>query len=611
MNISLFSPPRVTLHVGVAGHIALPSGSEAKLRETVAYILQKIQRLVEEIADDPLRSLFADESPRFRLLSSLAAGADCLVARQALKLGYELQVPLPMRREIFQQNFRDAEEKRLFDELIAHATSVLEIEASNPEKNHAYADASRVLLNHSDLLIALWDGEESGFMAGTAATVAMASAMHVPTVHIVPGAAPKISLIKDGCVTRAWEEELRSHLSAILLPEKREDAGTRKKASRFAEIFFRQKNVSVASVPNLEKWLSNVIEKIPPRFQWSNTEAPNAGTRDIPSVAHADWHPLYERFDRLSGHYSSKYRSCLVLRFAAPVAAIFFLVMGLYGDAWMNLVRNDAGAAADLFKGWIAAFFLLQIVMLLSAIVMELLDKRVMWHKKFFSYRVMAELLRQTEFLWPVGFCDVRYRHRSYSGDKRRWTTWYYRALVREKGLPCLRITGEHLTRWLLWVRDVFVIGQMNYHAKRYRREGNISAKLFRLGILLFSLGIFVSALRGYMASQGTGGGWVLTIPAALALVLPSLAVFCTGFCGYAGYPSNRQVSQEAEECLGSIRQDIDIALTYPEAASSYSIPKPLCYTHARMIAERLHASCIEELMDWEALISSKSIKCQ
>ncbi len=598
--------PRLTVAIGVTGHRKLPPGSEAGLRQRVADVLGSIVGEVEKLArscrQEPLHGLYSDEAPRFVLLSALAAGADCLVAEEALRLGFELHVPLPMAEEEYARDFEDEASLARFRALLHSEPRprVLEICAANPERGHAYADAARAMLNHSDIVLALWDGIGTDFVAGTAATLDMAATMHIPALHLHPDAAQPIRLLNDGFCSAEWEKGLNAHLRSILLPQAQQGSGG---DLDFARICSAQQAIRMPLMPNLEKWVAHLFGVIPQRGQQAK-EAVAAPRETSP------WQPCFQWFDHLSNAYSVRYRSCLVLRFAAPVAAIFFLVLALNGPSWWGKLDTATAWGIDLL---VATFFVLQIVLLFSTIVLEGLDRRVLWHKKFFSYRVMSELFRQTKQLWPVGYCNVRNKARTYSGNTQRWTTWYYRAMARHEGMPDARVDEGYLSTWMEKLNRDFVLDQIAYHSNRQKREGLLSNRLFRMGMLLFILSIIVSALRGCLSSAGwPSNDLCLTIAGAAAVIIPSLAVFCTGFCGYAGYPKNQQVSKEEVNCLNSISRDIHLSLGRPAGTAPddipYELPGELHYGHALRIAGRVHDCCNEELMDWEELISAKGI---
>ena len=69
-----------------------------------------------------------------RVISPLAEGADRLVAKEAIALGFELQCPLPFTREEYQRDFESAQSRQEFCALIALATAVLELDGSRERR---------------------------------------------------------------------------------------------------------------------------------------------------------------------------------------------------------------------------------------------------------------------------------------------------------------------------------------------------------------------------------------------------------------------------------------------------------------------------------------------
>ena len=64
---------------------------------------------------------------RLQVMSSLAEGADQLVAEIAINLGVELVVPLPMRKDLYLQDFATAEARARFESLCDRASEVYEL----------------------------------------------------------------------------------------------------------------------------------------------------------------------------------------------------------------------------------------------------------------------------------------------------------------------------------------------------------------------------------------------------------------------------------------------------------------------------------------------------
>ena len=87
--------PPVVFRIGVTGHRPNRLNPDTSaLVEQLASISAHIQRQV--IASSTTHDGVG--TPRLQLISSLAEGADRMAAHCALRLGYELQVPLPFPR---------------------------------------------------------------------------------------------------------------------------------------------------------------------------------------------------------------------------------------------------------------------------------------------------------------------------------------------------------------------------------------------------------------------------------------------------------------------------------------------------------------------------------
>ena len=119
-----------------------------------------------------------------RLISPLAEGADRLVARRVLaRPGSQLIVPLPMPREQYLADNILLELRSDFLELIEHAQEVVELPtADSPEAS--FEQVGNYVLNHCDLLLALWDGRAASGRGGTGEIVSRARSLHCPIAWI-------------------------------------------------------------------------------------------------------------------------------------------------------------------------------------------------------------------------------------------------------------------------------------------------------------------------------------------------------------------------------------------------------------------------------------------
>ena len=91
-------------------------------------------------------------------MTCLARGADQVFAEAVLEVGGALSVVVPAR-DYFSQIKDQASLERCQRYLMSAATSItMDNETSGPD---AYLEASRYLVDHCDLLLAVWDGSSS------------------------------------------------------------------------------------------------------------------------------------------------------------------------------------------------------------------------------------------------------------------------------------------------------------------------------------------------------------------------------------------------------------------------------------------------------------------
>jgi hypothetical protein len=157
--------------VGISGHRGLPS---------------QTQKLVDAALRD---ALVPHAGIELVGVSCLAGGPDQLFARAVLDLGGALEVVVPA------EHYRDGlepEEQDGYDELIATAVRIerLSFVESTPE---AHLAAGQTIVDRCDLLFAVWDGQPSRGLGGTADTVAYARDRGVPVTVMWPQGATRES----------------------------------------------------------------------------------------------------------------------------------------------------------------------------------------------------------------------------------------------------------------------------------------------------------------------------------------------------------------------------------------------------------------------------------
>lgn len=166
-------PDRLPLVIGVTGHRDLRE-------EDVPRLEAEVDRVIAG-----LRADYLDGETPIIVLSALAEGADRLVARVALERGARLIAPLPMPREEYCRDFEPglkAGSAAEFDQLLAQAiaapvvpftpgNSLAEVRQDPHKRAEQYRAVGLFIAQHSNIVIAVWDGDDTNMAIGGTAEV--------------------------------------------------------------------------------------------------------------------------------------------------------------------------------------------------------------------------------------------------------------------------------------------------------------------------------------------------------------------------------------------------------------------------------------------------------
>jgi hypothetical protein len=123
-------------------------------------------------------------------VTMLGPGADQLFARVVLELGGTLHVVQPTTGMQYRDGFEDEAARRGYDELYGQASHVQVLEHTESTEQ-AHMDAGRAVVDRSSVLVAVWDGQPSRGLGGTADVVSYARQRSVPVKVIWPEGASR------------------------------------------------------------------------------------------------------------------------------------------------------------------------------------------------------------------------------------------------------------------------------------------------------------------------------------------------------------------------------------------------------------------------------------
>ena len=498
---------RVYLNIGLTAHRDLVPAHVPRLRRQVRALFLHLQA---EFPDLPLR-----------LISALAEGGDQLVAEEALALGIEVLVPLPMPQQDYEDDFPDPGQLARFRALLARAqVRTLPLAAGNtleavrvrgPQRNRQYAQLGMFVSSHCQLLLALWDGKPSDATGGTAQVVGYHLYNTMPGVR-TEDVAP--NLLADD------ESDLIHHLHC---PRRLVDA-----------------DADDASHPAAPRWLTTEAAfpgdaPMPPQYRHvfgqmqafnrdvrrhaqamagATTSLLDAATPAPPPDAVRDVDTLFGAADWLAVHFRSRVRGSMLLTHA--LAGAMGLAFILYSDL-------------DPKRIYVAAFLLL----FATGLAVRWIGRRREWQRKYLDYRGLAEGLR-VQLYWRLAGVETppnsSLGYDSFLQKQDVDLSWIRHAM---RDTSLLRDASFHADDgWLRWVIASWVGrhpsatddggGQLAYFSAGGRRRERAYRTTTRLGELALAGG-----LLGALALLVGGGRMPPSLQVQLLLamgLLPLLA---------------------------------------------------------------------------------------
>ncbi len=527
--------PRRVLQIGVTGH-RLNRISPAMAALLPEKCEQALAAILKAWADARPAAVDAEEPPLVRVISPLAEGADRMVARAGLAMGAELVCPLPFHAEEYRQDFASEESKREFDALLARASAVFEAGGRREHAAAAYERAGQIVVEQSDVLIAVWDGEASRGRGGTAQMMDEALAMGVPVVWlhaIEPQEAWVLSAGEKGKHTRTPLG------GAPIFSASREEAQAAATVSRASRIYFNERQPGLDPAC-LFRWFRDLVAegRVWPgsmrvagfeqtaREEWLAAMEGDGGSK-LPEATRRylldKLCPHYAWADGLSQYYAGRLRSGSVLANLCAAGAVFFALAGPLADS-IELWNKRVWAVSrhpHLLPWFNRLPSLIEFLLIAAILSIIYAGQRRQWHQRWLRYRQLAERLRQSSYLWPLGCAHLKPREAPHFGSdlNRNWVDSMYHAIARDIGLVPGSVEPAYMQAVGGLIENILE-GQIRYHRRNHEKMEKLNHRLHRAGNVLFA--ITLAACVAHVALGGEAA-WLLmlaTAPPALGAAL-------------------------------------------------------------------------------------------
>jgi hypothetical protein len=584
--------PRLVVQIGVTGHRPnrLSPDVAAALPTQCDQILKAIAALASR-AHDPL--LHSPEPPLLRILSPLAEGADRIVANAGLSLGADLQCPLPFHEEEYCRDFSTESSRDEFHALLAKASAVFQVDGVRDAADVAYERIGRFVLEQSDFLIAIWNGEPAAGRGGTAQIVEEALAQNIPVIwlHASLQKTPCVLLTVESGDRRAFPlSELDSRFALRFSQSK---AGADLNFSRiycaekqprfdFGRIFRIFRDFLAKGKFRKGSWRIADFEPSA-RAEWarmiSTPPSPPENTRRylLDKLC-----PHYAWADGLSGYYAGLLRSSSLATNLLSASAVLVAMLGMLGHGY----HLEGRRIPELTEFALIAFILL----------ITWHGRRKCWHERWLNYRQLAELLRQYCYLSPLGCALATPPPPAHfgSGADRSWVDGMFRTIARDLGLAPAFINRDYLASIGKLIESI-LSDQVGYHQSNSGTLTKLSHRLHHIGTTLFVITLLGCVVHVFSSQINRDSFWFLM----LATVPPAFGAAFYAIASHGEFARTADRSRAMAAELSSL-QSIDLKNALDSSDDAFAA--------LREAAQRIAGVMIAETMDWSFVFRYRTL---
>ena len=645
-------PPVPVLGVGITGHRSKHPVFAAN-RDAIAVTLGRVFDLLAGLATTSAAAGGAGAAPLIRLHSLLAYGADLMAVQAAQTLGWPVVAPLPfgcalnlainaqpatvgdMERLLAGEAAADAMTEARADEIrdaarIVSVFALAEQDAAVTERYRSHlstpadeaaalsfaalcsdraAMAARVMIEQSDMVIGIWDGETRGAYGGTRHTIEASLAQGVPVIWI------------DARQPDVWRVLQASEELANLGPRAAPADDSMTLATLVREALCPHGD-GWTSAPHRETWRSNSnrllhayrriellfgqpgqrpLRSLVQRYEHPDAIATGTGAAMLAAAALPGGDPAlparisqhilrpFAWADGISTWLADAYRGSMVSSFFLSAFAI------IGGMAYLPFASIE-------HKWGFAAF---ELVLLAAIVGIFITGKRLRWHERWFDTRRVAEYFRQAPVLLLLG--AARASGRWPRGAGGNWPETYVRHALRGIGLPTMTVEPGYLRSALMFVRDQHVVPQRAYHLAKAARLRRAQHNLDRLSETLFVLAVISVALYLLIEAGAAFELFPSGLPKQSAkaftffgVLFPTLGGAFAGVHYFGDFERFAAISDTTAEKLGAVAARIEILLAADDAEISYA--------RASDIAHEIDDIVVDEIEGWQAVFSGKHI---
>ncbi|MET0718858.1 MAG: hypothetical protein ABWY34_10735 [Pseudoxanthomonas sp.] len=459
-----------SLLIGVTGHRKLRSADLPALQVRVREFLQNMQARHPEL---PLA-----------VLSSMAEGSDQLVAQVALDMGLRVIAPLPLPMELYREDFDSPSLQLLERQLpqvealylpLGRGSTLESVAVPGLDRDRQYAQAGIFVSNHCHVLLALWDGQESGRLGGTAQVVrchlrgtlsAQLERRHAAVTLLGPD---QENVVYHLPVARRDDPDLADSRATWLTAEEGIDTSV-ETPPQFAQMFDRH----AAFNADARKYAAPIAAQ--PEGSAAAAQCPVWR-----SFRAADW---------LARTYQRRVARVLWITYALVA------LMGFTFFTYTHVASQDV-----VIYGFLLLF--------LVGMAVAGIASRRQWQRKYLDYRTLAEGLRVQSYWRRAGIVAPGAAAMAHDNflQKQDVELGWIRGVMRGASLDGMLVATEAGAEQVEavvaeWIGTPASGGQLSYYSATALRKARQHHRAEMLGLVCIGLGVGISVMLAIFARQ-------------------------------------------------------------------------------------------------------------
>lgn len=505
----MIAPIPFRIKIGVTGHRNnLPATD--KLKEKIRSVIGfKEWNADKAIKPDSIFSLFDENSVTmlrkakntpvtFSILTALAEGADRIVAETILEIeNSTIEAILPLIDEDYKNDFKSEESKKEFEWLLKLDYHPLRLRSrrlvdqyEQPEipnrRRQAYFNAGKYIVDHCDVMIAIWDGETPKQKGGTAEVINYANENNCPVI-IISSKNP----------------------DNIVIPSQ-----NKLNAGAIAQIdFFNNYKIGPE---NEKKYIDNIYSEYFTKIPESNIL-----NTELLNYLKTDLFPYYAKASTIAKKYQYQYKNSGLLTYWLSTLAV--IILGF----------------AVVFKMYYQIAFIVDFILLLTILIIISRAHKIRAHSKWLENRFLVERIRVASYFFISGQEISEISISPYKEQKNESGQWMifafseiWNRLNRQWNLMNnqQKVFQPFSVDLVKYVNKSWVISQIEYH-KSNRKSKKWWNNFLELGGKLIFFVAMISAFI-HIVIHWSGNENFLSIENPITVLTLSLPMVASAFEG-------------------------------------------------------------------------------